>query len=361
VAQTSESAIIMTTDLEVGATKKMRGTRRILRLLVAAAMLCAAACHSGVHDVAPDPAIIAAPNGGGYYVFGTGDGLPFWHSNDLINWKLAGHVFATPEPTWSHQYVSNPAGCWAPDISLHNGLYYLYYAVSQFGTQDSVIGLAVNKTLDPASSDYKWEDRGLVIASAPGKTAFNAIDPALFVDRDRRWYLFFGSFFSGIQVTWLDSRSGKLLSGNDPILTVAARPGHLVPSIEGAYVIERGNYYYLFVSWGMCCFGPLSTYKVMVGRAGTIRGPYLDHSGRAMTDGGGTLVLESSGRWRGPGHNSVLTTAQGQWLVYHTYDLHNLGTIHSLYWSGRRLQLRPLTWTKDGWPIIGAPLPMHEE
>jgi arabinan endo-1,5-alpha-L-arabinosidase len=333
---------------------------RVGRLMMAAAMLCAAACRSGVHDVAPDPAIIAAPDGS-YYVFGTGDGLPFWHSTDLVNWKRTGRVFDSSEPAWTHQYVAHPAGCWAPDISFHDGRYYLYYAVSEFGAQDSVIGLAVNKTLDPANPAYKWEDRGIVIASAPGKTPFNAIDPALFVDRDHRWYLFFGSFFSGIQVTWLDSRSGKALSGSDPILTVAARPHHLIPSIEGAYVIERAGYYYLFVSWGMCCFGPLSTYKVMVGRAGAIRGPYLDRSGRTMTDGGGTPVLESSGRWRGPGHNSVLTTDKGQWLVYHTYDLHNLGTIHSVYWVGRRLQLRPLTWSKDGWPVVGDPLPMHEE
>src|SRR5690348_12207833 len=254
-------------------------SRRIVRLMVAAAMLFLAACHGRVHDVAPDPAIIAAPDGS-YYVFGTGDGLPFWHSTDLVNWKRAGRVFDSPEPVWTRQYVARPAGCWAPDISFHNGAYYLYYAVSEFGSQNSVIGLAVNKTLDPASPGYKWEDRGAVIASAAGKTSFNAIDPTLFVDRDRRWYLFFGSFFSGIQVMWLDSRTGKPLAGNDPLLTVAVHPG-LVPSIEGAYVIEHGNYYYMFVSWGMCCFGPLSTYRVMVGRAGAIRGPYLDRSGRA--------------------------------------------------------------------------------
>ena len=41
----------------------------------------------------------------------------------------------------------------------------------------------MNRTIDPSDADYRWEDRGLVIASKPGDS-FNAIDPATFVDRD---------------------------------------------------------------------------------------------------------------------------------------------------------------------------------
>ena len=35
-------------------------------------------------------------------------------------------------------------------------LYYFYYSVSTFGKNRSVIGLITNRTLDPASPDYRW-------------------------------------------------------------------------------------------------------------------------------------------------------------------------------------------------------------
>ncbi|WP_260607406.1 family 43 glycosylhydrolase [Chitinophaga polysaccharea] len=58
---------------------------------------------------------------------------------------------------------------WAPDISYHNGWYYLYYAVSAFGKNTSAIGVTVNRTLDPRSRDFKWIDKGMVIQSVPGR------------------------------------------------------------------------------------------------------------------------------------------------------------------------------------------------
>ncbi len=61
--------------------------------------------------------------------------------------------------------VPDTKSCWAPDISYFNGLYYLYYACSTFGSNHSVIGLATNPTLDPAAPNYKWEDQGLVLKS----------------------------------------------------------------------------------------------------------------------------------------------------------------------------------------------------
>jgi arabinan endo-1,5-alpha-L-arabinosidase len=86
----------------------------------------------------------------------------------------------------------------------------------------------------------------------------------------------------------------------------------------------------------------------MVGRSRSINGPYVDRHGRLMTDGGGTLVLSSNTRYHGPGHNSVLVAGTSDELVYHTYDALN-GDMPTL-------QIRPLSWTPDGWPVAGAPL-----
>jgi arabinan endo-1,5-alpha-L-arabinosidase len=64
-----------------------------------------------------------------------------------------------------------------------------------------------------------------------------------------------------------------------------------------------------------------------------------------MLDGGGTLVLEGSERFKGPGHNSVLNDGGTYYLVYHTYDAENRGK--------PVLQIRPLTWDEKGWPHPG--------
>ena len=305
----------------------------------------------GVLAGAPDPTIIRAPNGKqGYYVFATGSGTAVWFSPDLLRWKKIARVFDDGVPGWAREAVPGTRGIWAPDISCRDGLYRLYYSVSTFGSQRSVIGLAVNRSVDPQDSAYKWEDRGPVVGSSPEASDFNAIDPALFVDHDGGWYLFWGSYWTGIKMTRIDPATGKPVKGDNSIISVAARaPGIDPPSIEAPFVIFRGGYYYLFVSYDFCCAGADSTYKVMAGRAKNVCGPYVDFHGRPMTGGGATLVLGNHGKWRGPGHNSVLRTDRGDWLVHHTYDAEHVG-------AGRILQIRPIYWTKDGWPVVGRPI-----
>ena len=44
-------------------------------------------------------------------------------------------------PAWARAEVPGATGIWAPDVSYFAGAYHLYYAVSTFGSQRSVIGL----------------------------------------------------------------------------------------------------------------------------------------------------------------------------------------------------------------------------
>ncbi|MBP88440.1 MAG: arabinan endo-1,5-alpha-L-arabinosidase [Planctomycetaceae bacterium] len=236
---------------------------------------------------------------------------------------------------------------WAPDIQLVAGKCYLYYSVSTFGSQRSVIGLAVNATLNRSDPAYRWEDRGLVVESFPDKNDYNAIDPMLLVDAGRG-YLVWGSYWTGIKGTEIDLKTGKPESSQPKAIPIASRSATAPTSIEGAYIVKRDGMYYLFVSWDFCCAREHSTYKVMVRRSKFPLGPYLDDGGRQMTDGGGTLVLMSDTRWRGPGHNSLLTTEDGEWLVYHVVDARAPD-------RGRILQLRPIGW-RDGWPVVGNAL-----
>jgi arabinan endo-1,5-alpha-L-arabinosidase len=290
-----------------------------------------------------DPTIAEAD--GTYYVFSTGPGIPIRRSKDLVHWEHAGRVFKDDVPGWAAKTVPGAKDVWAPDIAFFNGTYWLYYSVSTFGSQRSVIGLATNLTLDPDRRDYQWTDQGLVLDSQPGQGDFNAIDPAFVLDEAQQPWLAFGSYWGGIKLVGLDAPTGKPRPGGN-LRALAARPGST--AIEASYLIHRDGFYYLFVSFDRCCKGVDSDYKIMVGRSQEITGPYADSTGRPMTEGGGTLLLASHANWRGPGHNAVLRTLGQDWLVHHTYDAEQAGT--------PRLQVRPLVWLKDGWPVAGEPL-----
>jgi arabinan endo-1,5-alpha-L-arabinosidase len=311
--------------------------------------LATAAPHLSANPIlggAADPTSVAGRNGDqGYFTFATAKGCQILHSTDLKNWQRIGRVFKNDAPPWARKAVPKTHGIWAPDISFHNGLYHLYYSLSSFGSQRSVIGLAVNKRLQPGHPDNKWIDRGLVIESFPGKTNFNAIDAALFVD-GKDWTLFWGSFWDGIKATRLQPETGK--PAKDAKIIDIARRSEDVPHrpVEAAYVIKHGDWHYLFVSWDHCCKGAKSDYKIIVGRSKKARGPYLDKSGTPMAEGGGTLLLASDKRWAGPGHNGVIQTDNGDYIVHHAYLRANPKI-------GRQFIIRPMTWTKDGWPELG--------
>jgi arabinan endo-1,5-alpha-L-arabinosidase len=303
----------------------------------------------GVHD----PVIIK--QGDTYYVFATGNGVPLLESRDLKTWERGGRVFAQM-PEWVASAVPAARGSlWAPDISFFNGKYHLYYSASSFGSQLSAIGLATNVTLDSTSTSYKWEDQGIVVQSTPRVSTFNAIDPNLIIDANGEPWLNWGSFWGGIKMRKVDKQTGKLSTQDTTLYSLAARAGTDVTvgangqqSIEGPFIVRRGNYYYLFVSFDRCCARERSTYNIRVGRSQNVTGPYVDPNGKPMTEGSGMVVLSSHGRVRGPGHNSILIENDtSYYLVHHFYDGED--SFRS------RLQIRPLSWVQD-WPYAGDPI-----
>ncbi|MBP8972362.1 MAG: arabinan endo-1,5-alpha-L-arabinosidase [Anaerolineae bacterium] len=287
-----------------------------------------------------DPCIIK--EGDTYHLFCTGPRILWRTSRDLENWELRGNVFSA-FPAWAREAIPRADSLWAPDISYYNGRFHLYYAVSTFGSNRSCIGLATNATLDSQLPDYQWVDEGKVIESNLTDD-WNAIDPNLILDEDGQPWLAWGSFWTGIKMRRVEPGTGKLSSDDTRLYSLARRD--LVPGTSGAieapFLIRRQGYYYLFVSFDFCCKGALSTYKIMVGRAEKVIGPYYDRDGQAMLEGGGTLVLEGDDRWRGPGHNAVLQEPGGDLLVFHAYDAKAAGM--------PTLRISPITWDAEGWP-----------
>ena len=89
---------------------------------------------------------------------------------------------------------------------------------------------------------------------------------------------------------------------------------------EAASIIHHGDYYYLFFNRGKCCDGVNSTYYINVGRYPTPTGPYLDKNGNRTSNGGGTTILKTEGRFIGPGHFGFFSENGKEYMSYHYYD-----------------------------------------
>lgn len=325
-----------------------------MKILFLLLFVCNAAISQPLRTNIPahDPVMIKQNNV--YYMFCTGRGINKWRSKDLINWKHEKSVFDSA-PNWVNFFVPAFKGnsFWAPDIAYFNGEYYLYYAVSTFGKNTSAIGLVTNKTLDATDSNYHWIDHGIVIHSIEGKDRFNAIDPNFIVDENGQPWLTFGSFWSGLKLAKLKKDGTPESIGHTSFYSIASRnkndfsmPDSLDAkgAIEAPFIYFKNGFYYLFASFDLCCKAEKSTYKIAIGRAKKVTGPYFDEKGIDMLHGGGTILLKGDADYYAVGHNAVCNFDGIDYIIYHAYDAHDNGK--------SKLKIKKLNWDKNAWPVV---------
>lgn len=298
-----------------------------------------------LHD--PSPLI---KSGNSYFLYGDGQGISGITSSDLRNWSGISPVFPGNPPAWTTNAVPDFTGYfWAPDVAYFNGQYYMYYAASEWGTINSGIGVATSSSL----SSPVWTDQGKVIQSNDNShtttntdlTSYNCIDPSILVDTNGEVWMSFGSYSDGILIMQLNPATGKRISSSSPIYRVSNNgPVFFSNTEEGSFLYRNGPFYYLFANWGGCCAGVNSTYNIRVGRSTNVFGPFYDRSGVNLTNGGGTVVLESSARYIGPGQAGILLDNGTYWFTYHYYDGNNNGDA--------TVGMNRLYWTPDGWPSL---------
>lgn len=312
-----------------------------------------------VHNV-HDPALFK--DGDMYYVFSTDakvdgeakGGIQIRKSKDLINWEWVGHAFEQI-PQQAYEWTG-AKGLWAPDVVKYGDRYFLYYAASQFGTNQSFIGVATSNQIEGP-----WIDQGEVFKTSHGKDIPNAIDPNITFDEFGTPWMVYGSFFGGIYLSKIDASTGKLLSQNEGKL-IAKRHADVEGAIEGPYIIYHPKLkrYYLFVSYDSL----FNTYNIRVARADYIEGPYYDIQGNVMTNVeiepndvgmkilGGYKFGKKEG-WIAPGHNSILND-NGEYFICHHARGERTGRHHALH-------IRRIIWTEDEWPLISPELYAGEQ
>ncbi len=267
-----------------------------------------------------DPSTLVKCNGK-FYTYGTGGNA--LESDDGWLWRRGQAL---------------PRRGLAPDVMKVGDRYYLYIAANS-GPTKAEISLLTNKTLDPASPGYKWEEGG-VVASSDGVEDCNAIDPGIFLDpNDKRLWLVYGSYFGYIRLVELDPKSGMRHHPHE-------KPRNIAINSEASIMIFHDGWYYLLVTHGSCCRGAESGYNIRVGRSRKVSGPFLDNIGIDMLQGGGKLFITSAGRLIGPGHFGLIDLGDGvqKFSMHWEADLDRGGA--------SVLDIRPLQW-KDGWPVAG--------
>ncbi len=314
-------------------------------------LVLSAAASGGEGTVEPvrDPSVIHV--NGTWYLFITDDkawtgSLPMLCSQDAVSWKECGSVFAAV-PAWIPAKLPGVVNLWAPDISYFNGVYHVYYTASLAGTENTLIGLATNTTLDASDPSYKWVDRGEVLESKTGD-AINVLDPNVLVNADGRVWLSYGSYWGGIAQSEIDPATGMVKTTTGAQTGLAARPGVLNDPIEGSSQVFHDGYYYLFVSIDYCCNADLATndYKMAVGRSASPNGPFVAEDGTPMMQGGSTEILTGDMvHWAGVGGGTVYNDpASGQTeIVFHAQPIGGGGVA--------ALWFKQIQWVND-WPEV---------
>lgn len=265
-----------------------------------------------------DPDVVRVGND--YYMtsssFANLPALQILHSNDLVNWTLVGAV-AEKYPDPAFDGVSHGNGVWAPAIRYHDGKYYVMYG-------DPDRGIYVADAYDPKGP---WSPLRLIYP------AVGVIDPCPFWDEDGKAYIAHGyagsragvkSILGMIEMT--PDASGVI--GMDRVIY----DGHTEnETIEGAKMYKRGPWYYIFSP-----AGGVSTGWQVVMRSKDPWGPYEQ---RNVMEQGDTYI-------NGPHQGAWVDTPDGKehWFIH----FQDKGPY------GRVINLEPMEWKEDGWPVIGV-------
>jgi arabinan endo-1,5-alpha-L-arabinosidase len=300
----------------------------------------------------PDPSVIRGGDGL-YYAYATQGGEPIRNtqvarSADLVRWQVIADALPV-KPTWAHRTQDY----WAPDVIHADGRYFLYYSAKpDAALSDNERGLC----LGVATSNHPqgpFTDSGAPLQCGKG---FENIDPHAFDDpATGKRLLYWGSGFGPIRVRELAAdRLGFAPGSREVALVDVVRTEDTAEYrrlVEGAWIVQRGGYTYLFFSGDNCC-GPKAHYAVMVARSRSATGPFEVRK-RPLY-----LVLEGNAAWIAPGHNSVITDDAGQdWIFYHGVDARRPRSKPADEVNSRRVMLMDRLVWRDGWPEIANKSP----
>jgi beta-xylosidase len=275
----------------------------------------------------PDPSILK--DGDVWYMtfssFESVPGAVIWKSTDLVNWTPVTAALTT-----------NIGSVWAPELTKHNGRYYIYLPA---------------RTATYRSNYVIWADRIEGPWSEPVDLKLpEHIDPGHVVGEDGKRYLFLNK--------------GDMVQLSDDGLSTVGPVRHVYDpwrypedwtaegfAPEGPKMTRRGDWFYLVTAVGGTA-GPPTGHMVIAARSKSVNGPWENCPHNPLV-----RTVDAAEKWWSRGHATLFEGPGGKWyFVYHGYE--------NGYWTlGRQALLEPVEWTADGWPRamggdLSRPLPM---
>ncbi|HJR09486.1 MAG TPA: family 43 glycosylhydrolase [Pyrinomonadaceae bacterium] len=278
----------------------------------------------------PDPSVIRV--GDDYWATTTsGEWSPVFllmHSRDLVRWEARGAVFPN-RPAWAARNF------WAPELQQHGARFYVYYTARKRNGPLCVAVASADKPQGP------YTDHGALVCQEVG-----SIDAVTTTDEHGELYLIWkedGNSRNEPTPLWAQKLSAdgtrlvgvrKELFRNNP----ATWEGGVV---EGAFVVRRGDWFYLFYSGNACC-GRKCNYALGVARSRKLLGTWEKNPANP--------ILAENETWQCPGHGSIVTDKGGRdYLLYHAYRKSDVA-----FRIGREALLDEVKWETNGWPSING-------
>lgn len=277
----------------------------------------------------PDPSICRV--GEDYYLVNSSfhyfPGVPIFHSRDLVNWRQIGHCLTRPTQLQLSGLHSS-MGIFAPTLRYHAGYFYMITTLVSGIANDGMHNFYVRAS-DPSGP---W--------SEPVVLDWQGIDPSLFFDEDGRVYITgtndFLSEEQGIYQAELDLESGKLLSSRQLIWR-----GTGGKSPEGPHMYRVNGLYYLMIAEGGTEYG----HMVTIARSDHPFGPFEGAPNNPI------MSNRSTGHpIQATGHADLVQAHDGSWWAV-MLGIRPVSRKHHL---GRETCLAPVTWSEEGWPVVGA-------
>ncbi|MET0268211.1 MAG: family 43 glycosylhydrolase [Duganella sp.] len=219
-----------------------------MKTIFASLLLAAATCASAQTLLTKNFSADPSPHffAGQYVVYATDDqnnSGKYWDSTswrvltstDLASWKDHGPIL----PASIFKWASADAKAWAPEAFEHKGKYYFFAPVG--GKQ---IGVAVSD--NPLGPFVDLIGKPLVETPRDANAGAEPIDPAVFIDKDQRIYLYFGT-----RVPKVVELSDDLTRSVGAIKDVAVRNFPAKTGYgEAPFLHQRNGVYYFSFSTG---------------------------------------------------------------------------------------------------------------
>ncbi|NDP28544.1 MAG: family 43 glycosylhydrolase [Flavobacterium sp.] len=298
----------------------------------------------------PDPSICKVGND--YYLvtstFEYFPGVPVYHSTDLVNWKMIGHVLDRPSQL-NLDGCESSGGIFAPCIRYNKGVFYMVTTLIGKGGGDFIC-----TATNPAGP---WSEPHF-IKGAPG------IDPDLLFDDDGKVYMS-GTFkpaekvWPGQNTIWtqevdltkwelVGERHTNLDSGDfySTVNPLKADNVNYLNAMEGPHIYKKDGTYYFTCSIG----GTGQNHAFIILRSKNVFGPWeMNPANPILTH----RDLPTTHPITATGHADLIQIQNGDWAIVHLgkRPMQDGKSNNAKIILGRETYVSMVDWSGE-WPIV---------